>query len=295
MANVSNFSGRLTVPLASIVGVTATQVPFGSSTGRLTSSSSLTFDDTSKVLTAGGSINGAVTISAANSNTGNGSAVLQAQVGGASSNDPKIWLNIPSATLWNLGVDNSDSDKLKFSADPGGDVGTSALLTLTTAGALSLAGAIDCVSSFTAADNTNGYVQAIANNTNTGGGHAAFEARVGGAGSGDPIVWFNINGVRLWTAGVDNSDSDKFKFSMSGGDPGANTALTIDTAGIVSLNQAAGYLDLSGISAGNKNLKITATSDTPATTWTAGVPANNPAGYMEIDVGGAARYFPFWT
>jgi len=54
-------------------------------------------------------------------------------------------------------------------------------------------------------------------------------------------------------------------------------------------------IDLSAISAGNPNFKITATSDTPATTWTGGVPSNNPSGYIEILDGAAVRYIPFWT
>lgn len=37
------------------------------------------------------------------------------------------------------------------------------------------------------------------------------------------------------------------------------------------------------------------TGDTPATTWTAGVPNNNPAGYLAIRVTGNKRYIPFWT
>lgn len=57
-------------------------------------------------------------------------------------------------------------------------------------------------------------------------------------------------------------------------------------------------IDLSGVSAGTANLIITATSDTPTVTW--GAAAGNeastaPAGYLEITVGGNARYIPFWS
>lgn len=54
-------------------------------------------------------------------------------------------------------------------------------------------------------------------------------------------------------------------------------------------------VDLSGIAAGSPNIKINATSDTPSTTWTGGVPSNNPAGFMEINVGGNSRYVPYWS
>lgn len=72
-------------------------------------------------------------------------------------------------------------------------------------------------------------------------------------------------------------------------------ALTLDQNGDWVMGVATAKIDLSAISAGSPNLKITATSDTPATTWTAGVPSNNPAGYVEILDGANTRYIPFWT
>jgi hypothetical protein len=57
-----------------------------------------------------------------------------------------------------------------------------------------------------------------------------------------------------------------------------------------------GLLDLSGIAAGSPNIKITATSDTPATTFNATNGTNAaPAGYIEISVGGASKYIPFYS
>lgn len=56
----------------------------------------------------------------------------------------------------------------------------------------------------------------------------------------------------------------------------------------------ANAIDLSAIAAGTSNIKITATSDTPSTVWTAGVPDKNPVGYIEITVGASTRYLPFW-
>lgn len=57
-------------------------------------------------------------------------------------------------------------------------------------------------------------------------------------------------------------------------------------------------IDLSAVAAGTTNFIITATSDTPTVTW--GLAAGNeastaPAGYLEITVGGNARYIPFWA
>lgn len=59
-----------------------------------------------------------------------------------------------------------------------------------------------------------------------------------------------------------------------------------------------GQLDLSAISAGSPNFNITATSDTPGTTFNV-VGTNNasaaPSGFVEIVVGGNARYIPFYA
>ena len=67
--------------------------------------------------------------------------------------------------------------------------------------------------------------------------------------------------------------------------------------GVVSLLVSTAYLDLSAISAGNPNLKITATSDTPTVAFTGGgsAPTTAPAGYIEILVGATTRYIPFWV
>ena len=71
--------------------------------------------------------------------------------------------------------------------------------------------------------------------------------------------------------------------------------MRLSVAGVLSLSAAAGYLDLSAISAGNPNLKVTATSDTPGTSYTAHVPSADPAGFIEILVGGSTRYIEFYA
>jgi hypothetical protein len=72
----------------------------------------------------------------------------------------------------------------------------------------------------------------------------------------------------------------------------ATLALTITGAGVV---RPAVQLDLSTIPAANAEIKVAATSDVPVTTWTAGVPSTDPAGFVKLDVAGAPRYIPFWT
>jgi hypothetical protein len=54
-------------------------------------------------------------------------------------------------------------------------------------------------------------------------------------------------------------------------------------------------VDVSGISAGSPNFKITKTSDTPSTTWTSGASSNAPSGFIEVTEGGTSKYIPFFT
>ena len=48
-------------------------------------------------------------------------------------------------------------------------------------------------------------------------------------GTGDAVVQYLLSSTRRWTAGVDNSDSDRFKISSSA-DVGTDTLLTINTS-----------------------------------------------------------------
>ncbi|MBI2034446.1 MAG: hypothetical protein HYT11_01810, partial [Candidatus Levybacteria bacterium] len=69
-------------------------------------------------------------------------------------------------------------------------------------------------------------------NTN-GASNARIIAQTGGSSGGDPMLLLNT-GVTVWTAGIDNSDSDKFKIGYDQ-TPGTNTALTIDTSANVGI------------------------------------------------------------
>lgn len=75
---------------------------------------------------------------------------------------------------------------------------------------------------------------------NTDAANAASNAQlvlsVNGASAGDPIVVHNINGVLNWSAGPDNSDSDKFKISTSFG---SVEMFALDTAGRLVLTPSA--------------------------------------------------------
>jgi len=75
--------------------------------------------------------------------------------------------------------------------------------------------------------------------TNTESANAASGTRAiiqtNGASAGDPRLVLSVAGVREYSLGIDNSDSDKFKIN-DGSDPSSGTNyLTIDTSGNVSL------------------------------------------------------------
>jgi hypothetical protein len=68
--------------------------------------------------------------------------------------------------------------------------------------------------------------------------HAAVEIVTGGASGGDPFIHFDVTGGTDWAAGVDNSDSDKFKIS-SNATLGTNDRVTITSTGQVGIAQNA--------------------------------------------------------
>lgn len=97
-------------------------------------------------------------------------------------------------------------------------------------------------------------------NTNSLSG-SSFLASVGGSSAGDPSIQFFIGGSTAWSAGIDNSDGDKFKISNSLV-LGTNDFLTIDpTSGNISFPAAAQRImgDLSTTTISNRLLFQTST------------------------------------
>ena len=93
---------------------------------------------------------------------------------------------------------------------------------------------------FRGAVSATGAVQGNIVNVNTASStaNAVLDINVGGASAGDPYLQFTVSTQQTWLAGIDNSDSDKFKISsgpLGGGSGGSNDRLTIDTSGNVGI------------------------------------------------------------
>jgi hypothetical protein len=74
--------------------------------------------------------------------------------------------------------------------------------------------------------------------------------RTSGPTGGDPFISWDINGVLGWSAGIDNSDADKFKISKSWSSVDTNTYFTIDTSGNSSFAGTITATNFSGSSSG---------------------------------------------
>ncbi len=79
---------------------------------------------------------------------------------------------------------------------------------------------------------------------------------------------------------------------FSGGDPGTDNGGGSGNEGKIVMTSV---IDLENIAAGDDNFIINPTSATPSTTWTAGVPSNDPDGFIQINNGSGTRFIPYWT
>ena len=102
------------------------------------------------------------------------------------------------------------------------------------------------------------------NNTNVGN---ASSLQLTQDGTGDAAISFLIGATTEWLAGVDNSDSDKFKISnITGGSDFTATGMTIDSSGNVGIGTASpsAKLDISGAA---PVLELTDTGSTASYGW----------------------------
>jgi hypothetical protein len=94
------------------------------------------------------------------------------------------------------------------------------------------------------------------------------------AGTGDASLSFKLTGVREYTVGIDNSDADSFKISVSGG-VGTNDALVVDTSRNVYVAGGDLYLGGTKLFENDRDLAVTLLPNADNT----------------LDLGSAARRF----
>lgn len=130
-------------------------------------------------------------------------ATIRAIVGGASGGDPKFSAIVTGGTEWTWGVDNSDSDSWKLAAS--GALESSTIMSLTTAGAMTLVNGIFASGAFVGS--TLAIEARNTDNTN-GASNSVLRAVSGGSSGGDPFLRFDVLGQTSWSMGIDNSNSD---------------------------------------------------------------------------------------
>lgn len=86
-------------------------------------------------------------------------------------------------------------------------------------------------------------------NTNSAS-HAVMSVVVGGSSAGDPALLLDVTGVKIWSVGLDNSDSDTFKI-------GANTAVGTNTMFRMDSTNNTGTITLGTQTGGSYSTKVT--------------------------------------
>lgn len=183
-------------------------------------------------------------------------AVVTAITQGASGGDPYICFDNQTVGRWSIGLDNSDSDKLKFSNFFG--VGTNDILSLNATGPsmrLSYNSSNYTDFDMSYADGSlvirpgtyywgvefpdfGGAAAAtyIYNGSTGAGAHNYLELTVSGPDAGDPFILFDVTGgAFFWSIGADNDDNDSFKLSYGLG-LGVNDYITALTGGYIGIN-----------------------------------------------------------
>lgn len=189
---------------------------------RIDMNSPFTGDFTFTDATAG--VTEALTVSNTDNTNAASHAVADIVTGGASGGDPFLHLEVTGATEYSLGIDNTDSDKLKLTdgADPSNG---NERITVQSTGEVNVREkfrmgeetptdtadqAADAVLSKNEVGDTVNFVVRNVDNTNSAS-HSIVAIANGGDSGGDPTVQFN-SGTPSFGMGIDTSDSKKFKF-----------------------------------------------------------------------------------
>lgn len=160
-----------------------------------------------------------------NSSTASRSA-LNIRVGGTSAGDATLSWIVNSGSTWTSGVDNTDSDSWKLSADL--SLGTNDVIAVTTAGAVTFSNTSSNVTINSAANGVStGLV--INNTSNTASSGALLQINTAGTSGGRQVLQFINTTDTVFS--ISKTSSTNAPLIFSAGNPGTNDNLTITSSG----------------------------------------------------------------
>lgn len=156
-----------------------------------------------------------VTMSIVNGAALTGKALQLLQVESTNASDPQTTYTVNGGSSWSVGVDNSNNDV--FSISFGSTLGTNEFFQISTNGD----------ATFSTLRNGTSAPTIFQNPFNTAGSGTNLQIKVAGATADDPYLRYEVEGVSVWSTGLDNSDDDSYKISWGAATLGTNDAIRI--------------------------------------------------------------------
>lgn len=244
---INQTSARPTL-LSGVVSLTDTTNANSTTTGSLTTLGGISSAKriwSATALRAEGSISGdQVRVDVANdSNTASSDAAVNITTAGASAGNPLIRTQVTGGTVWSFGLNQADSSAFEIAPTSGL---ASNVFKASTSGSITLGasgGSASHVVNGNRLDltgtNAGAVFEQINNLSTNAAADSAMVLAVASTAAGDPYVQFQVPS-NIWSVGVDNSDSKKFKVNYSPTPSGGTTFLTVTTAGAFTIGDAAG-------------------------------------------------------
>ena len=120
--------------------------------------------------------------------------------------DAALRFTLSGVISWRMGADNTDGDSFKIAKGPS-SFGTNDYFAIDTSGNITMSETVGIGKAPEASIQTVIYKDDTSTEP---------VLKLEQDGTGDAALRFTLTGVQSWTAGIDNSDSDRFKFSRSG-------------------------------------------------------------------------------
>jgi len=193
------------------------------------------------VTTATAGVDRTLTISNSDNTAVASAAHGQITVGGSTSTgDPYLNFLVTAAGTFSLGIDNSDSDKLKITNGASTSAGTDLFYMDSSGNANFSAGSVAVYSSHAGALHS---LEVYNTDQVNAASDTMISSRVYGLGgvsaTGDPYLYVVVSGTNGYAIGIDNSDSDILKIvnngSIAATPSTGNTLLSITPAGLVTV------------------------------------------------------------